>query len=751
MALITSMVIVVIIHFGLLSRLDNVIYDQLAALDRPVASPDVAIIAIDEQSLAQLGKWPWARDQHKALFDELQDHGAAVTAFDILLSEPGDASQDEALAIAMAPIDHLLIPVHFNAPGRDGAPFDISLPVPIFKEAADDMGHVNVLSDSDGTVRRISLCFDDPVNGKQWPHLMELVYRAFKGQVSADFKDGADCGETLILPYAVSGSFQTMSYSSIVNGEIPSAFLENKIVIIGATAAGLGDQYPVPLAEQGTMAGVEIMANMLTASLDDNYIRPAPFWLSIILSLSPLWVVLIGFWRWRPQTTIWAVLGMTGLVLAGCYILLINQIWLAPSAALVGLAFLYPIWGWRRLQATSDFMQKELVTFRSSKFEIPVAPPAAGPVDIVTGQAEELTHAISHMRDLRRFIADSLTNLPDPMFVTDMDDNVQFVNKLAKTQMDDAASPDIHLHAMLDQFVDSADRTMVQDYIEASQDSQTLDYIDFQSADGRIFAMRRAPVLTDNGDLQGHIHYLADITEVANAAQQREEVLQLLSHDMRSPQAAILALLETRKNIAEADQQSMDQRIAGFARRTLALADNFVSLARMQSSEFLGEDVLLSELVQEAVDGLWPIAMTRDVKLIVENKFEDAFVSGEPAILYRALVNLIDNAIKFSPEAAHVSVTLRRIDLDQVQHISVTVEDEGEGIAPELLPHLFDRFVSDDRGASGSLKGSGIGLNFVQQVITRHGGQITAENLRSGGACFTILLPTAPDEPEEKG
>ena len=237
----------------------------------------------------------------------------------------------------------------------------------------------------------------------------------------------------------------------------------------------------------------------------------------------------------------------------------------------------------------------------------------------------------------------------------------------------------------------------------------------------------------------GHIHYLADITEVANAAQEREEVLQLLSHDMRSPQAAILALLDGQ------DATDDNKRIESHARRTLALADNFVGLARIKSSEFSGEDILLSDLVIEANDSLWPLAKQRGIKSTVDDQTDGAFIVGEPSSLYRSFANLIDNAIKYSPDNSKISILLRNISLDKQHFVSVTITDQGKGIAEDMLGNLFERFASNDAASKGAVKGAGLGLNFVAAVIERHGGTIRAGNVRDGGAQFTILLPLAPE------
>ncbi len=745
-ALVASLIVASLIYWNSLSSFDNLLYDQISEYDRPEAPDDILIIAVDEDSLAAFGKWPWSRTRHAELLTLLADAEPKAIAFDILLSEPGDSEEDLALAAAAAKNDNLLLPLHFVFPGTNGADFDIKEPIAPLKQAASAIGHVNLLFDRDGVVRRTSLCFRGTADRTAsvetiWPHLMEQVYRSVNEGSSPAFTRRDNCEQPLLMPYANRGAFSRISYVAVANGEIPAAFLQDKIILVGATAQGLGDQHPVPLGDGGTMAGVEIMANLLSDIMADRFVTPVSTSTQIMLSLIPTWILLIGFWRWRPRTTIFVSLGLVVAILMASAILLSLQIWFAPGAALVGLALVYPVWGWRRLQATSDFMDDELKNYRSDTPDIPVLEVPLGPVDLVTEQAEELAHAIKHVRDLRRFISDALTNLPDPMFITDLDGKVKFVNKLAQTGVEDGAQ-DLALDDMLKRFVAPDDLDDVKDYLALDQKLREHDYVDFTSLNDEVFAMRRARVLSDEGELRGHIHYLADITEVANAAQEREEVLQLLSHDMRSPQAAILALLDSQ------DATDENKRIEGHARRTLALADNFVGLARIKSSEFSGEEILLSDLVIEANDSLWPLAKQRKIKSTVEDQTDGAFIIGEPSSLYRSFANLIDNAIKYSPDDSSITILLRPIALDKQPFVSVTITDEGNGIAEDMLGQLFERFASNDLDSKGAVKGAGLGLNFVAAVMERHGGSIRAENMRGSGARFTVLLPLAPEPAE---
>jgi len=741
-ALLASCLVAALAYWDSLSQFDNLIYDQLSRIDPPPPRPEILIVAVDEDSLAAFGQWPWSRQRHAALFKQLALGNPAAIGFDILLSEPGDPDDDAALAQAMTSLPNLVLPLHFILPGSNGAEYDVKHPVAPFAEAAAGLGHVNLVFDRDGVVRRAALCFGDKASGTDWPHLMEMVYRSVERRPSSAYQRLADCNQTLLMPFTRRGAYQSISYGALASGQVPRAFLNNRIILIGATANGLGDQYPVPLGDGGTLAGVEIMANLYGGIARDDFIVPLPFVQQLALSLLPIWVLLLGFWRWRPRTTIIVSLGLILMILLTSAILINFSVWFAPGTALLGIILVYPVWGWRRLQATSDFMDSELQQFHRSKIDIPIMRPELGPVDVITGQAEQLTHAISHVRDLRRFISDALRNLPDPMFITDLDGKVTFANQLAQAGMKDGAH-DLALDDMLDRFVSADDLQEVKDYLDLKHRPTKHDYVDFTSRNGEIFAMRRAAVMSNEGTLKGYIHYLADITEIAHAAQLREEVLQLLSHDMRAPQAAILALLDGK----EGDE--ITGRIEGHARRTLALADNFVGLARIDASEFSGEDILLSELVAEASDSLWPLAQARNIRCEIDDQSAGAFVSGEPSTLYRSFVNLIDNAIKYSPDGGVVTILIRVTELDRQSFVSVAIADQGKGISQEMLGQLFERFASDDRMARSSIKGAGLGLNFVAKVMERHGGHIRGENSRDGGACFTVLLPLAADVEEQ--
>lgn len=687
---------------------DDLLYDAAMRAAPAEADPGILIIAIDEPSLAALGRWPWPRRLHAALLDRLAEARPRSVTLDLLLTEP--EADDTALAAAMRSLPARL-PAQFLVPGRDGRAFERIDPVPAIARQAAAIGHANTRIDRDGTVRSAALCFAAGAGTPPLPHLVALKPLT------------PDCTTPRRLRFTRPESFATISYVSVLRGEVPPALIAGRRVLIGMTAQGLGDRYPVPVSDGGNMPGVEINANIANAQLEDGWVDTLPLAAQIGLALAPAWLLMIGFWRIRPRAASLLAIGLMLGTLALSTVALAANWWIAPGPALLGIALVYPLWGWRRLQATSDYMRGELASLEREA-ALPLTHAIATDSDHVTRQAEQLARAIAQLRDLKRLVGDALAGLPDPALVSDLAGRIVLTNGAAIAAFGDRLDG-VEVDGLLGDIALPAARAPIAAYLA----DPASGHIEFEARDGRAFVLRRATIVGADGVQRGRIDYLTDITVIAQARRERERMLQLLSHDMRAPQAAILALVGP-------NQQDVDRvRIARHARQTLTLADSFVDLARMQERGFEPEPVIVADLASEAADSLWPIAQQRGVQIDVIDDSDCAFVSAERESLFRAIVNLIDNAVKYSPDAGTVAV---RIDAAGEQ-VHLSIRDQGKGINPAIMPHLFERFASESAGHA--VKGVGLGLNYVAAVVQRHAGTIAAHNAADGGAEFVVTLP----------
>lgn len=709
-----SAVVVAAVLGGWTRPADDLLYDAAMRLAPAEASDSLLIVAIDEPSLEALGRWPWPRRLHAELLDRLAEARPRSVTLDLLLTEPAPDDTDLAAAMSRVPVE---LPVQFLVPGRDGRAFERLDPAPALANRAARLGHVNTAIDGDGTVRSAALCFAPTPRTMALDHLM----RRGRGPEA-----GADC-EPKRLRFAPPESFATISYMSVFRGEVPPALIAGRRVLIGMTAQGLGDRYPVPVAAGGNMPGVEINANIANAQLQDAWVRSPPMLLHIGLALIPAWLLMVAFWRIRPRAASLLAMALMLATLSLTILALARNLWIAPGPALLGLALVYPLWGWRRLQATSDYMGGELSRLEQEE-ALPLTLVDPIDTDHVTRQARQLARAIAQLRDLKRLVGDALAGLPDPALVSDLDGRIVLTNDAARRAFGSGLDA-MDSATLLARVAQASARATIAAYLTAPEKR----HIEFEARDGRTFVLRRAAIISADGAPRGQIDYLTDISAIALARRERERVLQLLSHDMRAPQAAILALLAS-------DAPQIDRaRIARHARQTLTLADSFVDLARMQESGFDPEPVIAADLASEAADSLWPVAQQRGVRIIVDDESDGAFVAAERESLFRAFVNLIDNAVKYSPDMAEVMVRIASGEGE----VSISIRDHGKGIDPAILPRLFERFASE--GAGHTVKGIGLGLNYVATVVQRHGGAIKAEASQGGGAEFVLTLPL--DEP----
>src|SRR5262249_5253731 len=151
------------------------------------------------------------------------------------------------------------------------------------------------------------------------------------------------------------------------------------------------------------------------------------------------------------------------------------------------------------------------------------------------------------------------------------------------------------------------------------------------------------------------------------------------------------------------------------------------------------EPVAVGSIIREAVESCRPLWNHRGQNFVVAPLLEPCWVEGDPARLVQILVNLLSNAVKYTSPGGQISLTARRAEND----VFLQIRDDGEGIAPDLLPRVFDLFVQGEQTLARSSGGLGLGLALVKRLVEMHGGQVTAASGGSGcGSTFVVQLPT---------
>ncbi|MFW5824973.1 MAG: CHASE2 domain-containing protein [Marinobacter sp.] len=344
-------------------RLDNWLYDTLITTFPPDASDDVVVVAIDEDSLAAIGPWPWPRSVHATLIRNLTAAGVERIVLDILLSEP--TTDDRELAGAMRQHGQVVIPLYI-APGSQTDLFREQRPPPTLANAAFALGHAHVELDTDGIARGLYLY--SGLGNELWPAIAEAASRQ-QPTIEPRTITGLDAPayvnvrqEFRRVPLAGrSGAFTTLSYSDLLTNA-PPRWLEGKTVLVGATAAGFGDVLPTPFSGLAKpMAGVEFHANALTAIERQELIRVAPPWWSAGLALITGLLVVLVLPRLRPRGTFVFSCLLFVLILAGSVATLLGlNLWLPVASALLVPVLAFPLWSARRVSLANRFLNQQI-------------------------------------------------------------------------------------------------------------------------------------------------------------------------------------------------------------------------------------------------------------------------------------------------------------------------------------------------------------------------------------------------------
>jgi signal transduction histidine kinase len=231
--------------------------------------------------------------------------------------------------------------------------------------------------------------------------------------------------------------------------------------------------------------------------------------------------------------------------------------------------------------------------------------------------------------------------------------------------------------------------------------------------------------------------------ETAEAASRaKDEFLAILSHELRTPMTTVIGWADYLKMMHASDASIIGpvDALRASAKTQAKLVDDLLDVSRIIARKLsirMG-DADLAAVVRAAVDSVRFPAQTKELTLDVQLPAAELPVNGDPDRLQQIFTNLLVNAIKFTPAGGRVTVRAERRDAE----IDIVVEDSGEGISPEFLPHVFDRFRQASSGDSRRHTGLGIGLSIVQHLAELHGGRVRAESGGIGkGARFTVTLP----------
>jgi PAS domain S-box-containing protein len=266
----------------------------------------------------------------------------------------------------------------------------------------------------------------------------------------------------------------------------------------------------------------------------------------------------------------------------------------------------------------------------------------------------------------------------------------------------------------------------------------------------RFIDRTNAPVRHESGRTIGVLMVFSDVTEERELAQAREDLGSMIVHDLRGPLTAVTTSLKLLNEIAPSDdslgrtiKQTTDMSLRA-VRKLLNLVDSLLDVSKLESGVITleREPTRLLPLCSAVVDEYSPLLQELEIDLLLRVDDDLPLLNTDADKIERVLLNLVDNAIKFTPSGGHVVIEAYPPGMMEVEDgfIRVDVQDTGPGIPDEYKERLFDRFTQVD-GQHGRRRGTGLGLTFCRLAVEAHGGRIWVENNPQGGAVFAFTLP----------
>jgi two-component system phosphate regulon sensor histidine kinase PhoR len=248
---------------------------------------------------------------------------------------------------------------------------------------------------------------------------------------------------------------------------------------------------------------------------------------------------------------------------------------------------------------------------------------------------------------------------------------------------------------------------------------------------------------------------LRDETEAVKLDRMRGDFIANASHELRTPLASLTGFIETLIGPARNDEANRERFLKIMleqAQRMGRLVDDLMSLSRIEMKAHVrpNERVDLEELLPFAADMLAPLARARGTSISVSGVGRPARIAGERDELIQVLSNLVENAVKYGHEGGHIALGLES-EQNERGHAgwTVTVSDDGPGIAPEHLPRLTERFYRVDAARSREQKGTGLGLAIVKHIVNRHHGRLTFRSEVGEGTTVSVWLEAVGDPVRE--
>ena len=748
--LVVAIAILGIEYFGMLGGVDNAVYDLFFRLRGSRQPPSaVIVVAIDESSLAVLGRWPLKRRLYADLLTHLDS--AAAVGFDLAFAE--STSDDQRLAAAIDRHGRVVLPVHFRSRGR------AVLVQPLFTSRA--WGHVHIEPGVDGIVRDVfhRIAGADRSVTSLAASLCRIAGDAVLPGVSRPTPrppQGVPAGCLLqqqpmkINFYGPPGTFERVGLSDVLSAKIPTRYFKQRIVLVGVTAVGVGDRLSTPFSQQRhPMPGVEVQANIVANRLDGSDVKEVSSGLRMLLG----WLA-AGLFGWActamsGRAAFLAWLLMLAAISGLCFGLFARAcIWLRPAGMCLAVS---GVWGLVHLLRLDNSIRRLDGEYRHLVAQVRwpadasnLLPPRRGIRGMLSAggvhRRIDLVAGITRQLLFEKILTDStLFSDVHGIALFDAVGRLRIANRRAKDLFQRLPITSTELFTVLEALGSRMDppaqTAELLDHLEKSTPGITRTVV-LGGPQAVYYQLDIAPMIL--GPTRYLIFVFADISRVKEAEILKDEMVSTVSHELKQPLTAIQGFSELLLEQVTAEGREYATIIHRESRRMATFIQTFLDVTRLESGrvEIRPIAVNVGAMLIAVAGTLKPLADQKHIRVLTNTSPLGLTLTNDERLLRQCVLNLLENAIKYSPPHSSIQVDASIGD----GGVLIEVADGGPGIEPAELEKIFDKFYRGT-AVSDSPNGSGLGLAFVRQSVHQLGGTVEARNREPAGSSFCIRLP----------
>ena len=398
----------------------------------------------------------------------------------------------------------------------------------------------------------------------------------------------------------------------------------------------------------------------------------------------------------------------------------------------------------RRISRPIEQMKKSAEQFAGGdlghRLNSPVTEEMAGLADAMNQMAAQLDNRIETISRQRNQLETVLASMLEGVIAIDSDERIVSINRSAAQLFEN--EPVNCQGKSIEEVIRSP---AMQQFIRRSLRNKSPSEEDitvFQNEE-RVIDVKGSPLLDANQHQIGTLMVFHDVTQLRRLENMRRDFVANVSHEIKTPLTAIKGFVETLQQ-GNVEKVHEKERFLGIIQKHVdrlnAIVEDLLALSRIEkedeSKEIKFEKVNLEDVFNAAIQLCRPKAEEKKIRIDLDCA-KDATAIFDPALIEQAVVNLLDNALKYSEPQSTILVKSHQKNSEVI----ISVQDHGIGIAQKHLPRVFERFYRVDKARSRNMGGTGLGLAIVKHIAQAHGGHVSVESKLGEGSRFSIYLP----------